>query len=257
MAARYKYKDVKLWYSQAQIFLPSKKMDFLRVCGLTTLARRDDLLAQKRRKRRRLMRECSLSPPPAHCKRKTPSPPSAPAPMTTPYTAEQMNSTPDIEEKKDFLLMFDLSHVSPQQRRGTGSLQTPELHLNLFTSDIIWNALIFKENDRLHLANLDKERTEELLRAIQRKSVTLDTLRYNPLPPGSSPPPPSTGETNSQMHTNKHKHIILQFLRSSNFVIRWLALSAESIKRASVPRLPEPLTSLSAQAKASPAEWSL
>lgn len=231
-------------------------MDFLRVCGLTTLARRDDLLAQKRRKRRRLMRECSLSPPPAHCKRKTPSPPSAPAPLTTPYTAEQMNSTPDMEEKKDFLLMFDLSHVSPQQRRGTASLQTPELHLNLFTLDIIWNALIFKGNDRLNLANLDKERTEELLRAIQRKTVTLDTLRYNP----SSPPPASTGETNSQMHKNKHKHIILRFLRSSNFVIRWLfffALSTESIKRASVPWLAEPLTSLSAQAKASPAEWSL
>lgn len=179
-------------------------MDFLRVCGLTTLARRDDLLARKRRKRRRLMRECSLSPPPAHCKRKTPSPPSAPAPMTTPYTAEQMNSTPDMEEKRDFLLMFDLSHVSPQQRRGTSSLQTPELHLNLFTLDIIWNTVIFKENDRLNFANLDKERTEELLRAIQRKTVTLDTLRYNPLPPVSSPPPLSTGEKNRQMHTNKH-----------------------------------------------------
>ncbi|XP_029697786.1 genetic suppressor element 1-like isoform X1 [Takifugu rubripes] len=140
----------------------SEKMDFLRVCGLTTLAHRDDLLAQKRRKRRRLMRECSLSPPPALCKRKTPSPPSAPAPLTTPYTAEQMNSTPDMEEKKDFLLMFDLSHVSPLQRR-------------------------------------DKERTEDLLRAIQRKTVTLDSLRYNPLPPGSSPPPPSTGDSSSSL----------------------------------------------------------
>uniref|UniRef100_H3C8Z7 Gse1 coiled-coil protein n=1 Tax=Tetraodon nigroviridis TaxID=99883 RepID=H3C8Z7_TETNG len=133
----------------------SEKVDFLRVCGLTTLAHRDHLLARKRWRRRRLMRERSPAPPPAHGKRKSPSPPAAPAPLTTPYTAEQMDSVPEVEEKKDFLLMFHLSHVSPQQRR-------------------------------------DKERTEELLRAIRRKSVTLDTLRYNPLPPCSSPPAPPT-----------------------------------------------------------------
>lgn len=105
------------------------------MCGLTTLAHRDDVLAQKRWKRRRLMRERSVSPPPAHGKRKTPSPPAPPAPLTTPYTAEQMNSVPEVEEKKDFLLMFDLSHVSPQQRRGTGadSLPTLDPHVNLFT----------------------------------------------------------------------------------------------------------------------------
>lgn len=167
------------------------------MCGLTTLAHRDDILAQKRWKRRRLMRERSVSPPPAHGKRKTPSPPVPPAPLTTPYTAEQMNSMPEVEEKKDFLLMFDLSHVSPQQRRGTGadSLPTLDPHVNLFTSShMIENDLISKENDRLHLCNLDKERTEELLRAIQRKTVTLDTLRYNPVPPCSSPPTPPTGE---------------------------------------------------------------
>lgn len=81
------------------------------------------------------MRERSVSPPPAHGKRKTPSPPAPPAPLTTPYTAEQMNSVPEVEEKKDFLLMFDLSHVSPQQRRGTGadSLPTLDPHVNLFT----------------------------------------------------------------------------------------------------------------------------
>lgn len=47
--------------------------------------------------------------------------------------------------------------------------------------------------------SVDKERTEELLRAIQRKTVTLDTLRYNPLPPCSSPAP-STGETHTDTH---------------------------------------------------------
>lgn len=67
------------------------------------------------------MRERSLSPPPARGKRKSPPPAAPPAPLTTPYTAEQMNSAPEAEGKKDFLLLFDLSHVSPQQRRGTSS----------------------------------------------------------------------------------------------------------------------------------------
>ncbi|XP_056273582.1 genetic suppressor element 1-like isoform X2 [Pseudoliparis swirei] len=138
----------------------SEKVDFLRVCGLTTLAHRDELLTRKRRKRRRMMRERSLSPPAARGKRKASSPSAPSTPLTTPYSAEQMDSTPELHEKKDFLLMFNLSHVSPQQRR-------------------------------------DKERTEELLRAIQRKSVTLDTLRYNPLPPCSSPPAHLTGDSSS------------------------------------------------------------
>ncbi|XP_068579433.1 genetic suppressor element 1-like isoform X1 [Cebidichthys violaceus] len=138
----------------------SEKVDFLRVCGLTTLAHRDELLVRKRRKRRRMMRERSLSPPAARGKRKASSPSTPSTPLTTPYSAEQMDSTPELHEKKDFLLMFNLSHVSPQQRR-------------------------------------DKERTEELLRAIQRKTVTLDTLRYNPLPPCSSPPAHLTGDSSS------------------------------------------------------------
>ncbi|KAK5928181.1 hypothetical protein CgunFtcFv8_013264 [Champsocephalus gunnari] len=138
----------------------SEKVDFLRVCGLTTLANRDEILARKRRKRRRMMRERSLSPPTVRGKRKATSP-STPTPsLTTPYSAEQMDSTPELHEKKDFLHMFNLSHVSPQQRR-------------------------------------DKERTEELLSAIQKKTVTLDTLRFNPLPPCSSPPAPSNGDSSS------------------------------------------------------------
>ncbi|XP_071776383.1 genetic suppressor element 1-like [Centroberyx gerrardi] len=138
----------------------SEKVDFLRVCGLTTLAHRDELLERKKRKRRRMLRERSLSPPAVRGKRKACAPPTTPPPLSTPYTAEQMDSTPELEGKKDFLLMFNLSHVSPQQRR-------------------------------------DKEKTEELLKAIQRKTVTLDTLRYNPLPPCSSPPAPSTGDSSS------------------------------------------------------------
>ncbi|KAM6961418.1 genetic suppressor element 1-like [Aplochiton taeniatus] len=135
----------------------SNKVEFLGVCGLTTLAHRDELLCQKRRKRRRMLRERSLSPPAVPGKRKTPSPPS---PLTTRFTPEQMDRTPQLEDKKHFLTMFRLGHVTPQQRR-------------------------------------EKEKTEELLKAIQRKTVTLDTLRYNPLPSCSSPPAPETGESSA------------------------------------------------------------
>lgn len=99
-------------------FLSPKKVDFLRVCGLTTLTHRDELLARKRRKRRRMMRERSLSPPAVRGKRKASSPSTPTTPLTTPYSAEQMDSAPELTEKKDFLHMFNLSHVSPQQRRG-------------------------------------------------------------------------------------------------------------------------------------------
>uniref|UniRef100_A0A3Q3WPR9 Genetic suppressor element-like domain-containing protein n=1 Tax=Mola mola TaxID=94237 RepID=A0A3Q3WPR9_MOLML len=146
----------------------SEKVDFLQACSLTTLAHRDEILARKRRKRRRMMRERSLSPPAVKGKRKAPSPSTLTTPLTTPFSTEQMNSTPELEEKKGFLLMFSLTHVSLQQRR-------------------------------------DKERTEELLKAIQTKTVTLDTLRYNPLPQCSSPAP-STGET----HTHENACLKLQ-----------------------------------------------
>ncbi|CAB1441042.1 unnamed protein product [Pleuronectes platessa] len=148
----------------------SEKVEFLGMCGLTTVTHRDELLVKKRRKRRRMMRERSVSPPAGQGKRKSASPSTPPTPLTTPFSAEQMDSTPELEEKKDFLLMFNLSHISPQQRR-------------------------------------DKERAEELLRAIQRKTVTLDTLRYNPLPPCSSPPAPSTSDSSSapgQCQSNGH-----------------------------------------------------
>ncbi|XP_017261512.1 genetic suppressor element 1 isoform X2 [Kryptolebias marmoratus] len=138
----------------------SEKVDFLRSCGLTTLVRRDELLAQMRRKRRRMMRERSASPPAVQGKRKVSSPSTPTASLITPYSAEQMDSTPELQEKKDFLLMFNLTHVSPQQRR-------------------------------------DKERTEELLKAIQRKAVTLDTIRYNPRPLCRSPAAPSAGDSSS------------------------------------------------------------
>uniref|UniRef100_A0A8C4YZC3 Genetic suppressor element-like domain-containing protein n=1 Tax=Gadus morhua TaxID=8049 RepID=A0A8C4YZC3_GADMO len=134
----------------------SEKVEFLGALGLTTQRHRSEILERKRRKWRRMMKERSPSPPPAAQGRKK----RCPSPLTTPYTAAQMDSSPALEEKKGFLQMFSLAHVTPQQRR-------------------------------------DKEHTEGLLRAIQQKTVTLDTLRYNTLPPCSSPespgssPPPS------------------------------------------------------------------
>nr|XP_057931805.1 genetic suppressor element 1-like isoform X2 [Doryrhamphus excisus] len=162
----------------------SEKVDFLHMCSLVPLARRDEILQHKKRKRRRMLRERSPSPPVVQGKKKA-------SPLTTPYTAEQMDGAPELPEKKDFLRMFKLSHVSPQQRR-------------------------------------DKEKTEELLKAIQKNIVTLDTLRYNSTSPCSSPlaaaasstgessaPPPSC-QSNGHLYLNspspsppylhKHKH---------------------------------------------------
>ncbi|KAG7281886.1 hypothetical protein CRUP_031135 [Coryphaenoides rupestris] len=126
----------------------SEKVEFLGVLGLTTQRHRLQILERKRRKRRRMMRERSppLPPPPSTAgqgKKKGIS-----AALTTPYTALQMDSSPKLEEKKDFLQMFSLAHVTPQQRR-------------------------------------DKEQTEGLLRAIQKK--TSNGQSY-PDSPGSSPP---------------------------------------------------------------------
>uniref|UniRef100_A0A8C7C806 Gse1 coiled-coil protein n=1 Tax=Oncorhynchus kisutch TaxID=8019 RepID=A0A8C7C806_ONCKI len=138
----------------------SEKVCFLRVCGLTTLAHRDQLLHQKRRKRRRMLRERSISPQAGRGKRKTSPHPAAPAPtLCTTLTPEEMNCSPHLEDKKHFLNMFSLSHVTNQQRR-------------------------------------DKEKMEGLLKAIKLKSVTLDTIRYNPLPLCRSPPVSPTGESN-------------------------------------------------------------
>lgn len=142
----------------------SEKVDFLRTCGLTTLANRDEILAQKRKKRRRMLRERSPSPPAVRRKKKA-----CTTPLTTPYTPEQLDNTPKLEEKQDFLRTFNLTHVSPQERR-------------------------------------DKEKTEELLRAIKRKTVTLDTLRYNPLPPCNTPPPPLNGDSSSVPLPNGHPY---------------------------------------------------
>uniref|UniRef100_A0A8C8MGG0 Genetic suppressor element-like domain-containing protein n=1 Tax=Oncorhynchus tshawytscha TaxID=74940 RepID=A0A8C8MGG0_ONCTS len=148
----------------------SEKVCFLRVCGLTTLAHRDQLFHQKRRKRRRMLRERSISPPPVQGKRKTPCSTVAPVPpLSTTLTPEEMDCFPQLEDKKHFLNMLSLSHVTSQQRR-------------------------------------DKEKMEGLLKAIKLKSVTLDTIRYNPLPLCSSTPVLSTDYPDSPSPLPPYPH---------------------------------------------------
>ncbi|XP_067905211.1 genetic suppressor element 1 isoform X3 [Heterodontus francisci] len=96
----------------------SEKLDFLRVFSLTTQARREELLKQKRRKRRRMLMERSPSPPSVPNKRHAPSPRLPPA---SKYSADEMNSTPDLAEKKRFLTSFSLAHILPEKRKVDSS----------------------------------------------------------------------------------------------------------------------------------------
>jgi len=73
------------------------------------------LLSQKRRKRRRMLRERSPSPPTVQNKRRTPSPR---LPLSTRYSPDEMNNSPNFEEKKRFLTIFNLTHISAEKRKG-------------------------------------------------------------------------------------------------------------------------------------------
>ncbi|XP_039503729.1 genetic suppressor element 1-like [Pimephales promelas] len=123
----------------------TEKTEFLGLFGLTTLSKRDELLEMKRRKRRRMMQERMPSPSAVQSKRKTPSPP-----LTTRFTPEEMDRTAELDDKKHFLSMFHLNHVSVDERRKN-------------------------------------KKIEDLLEAIKQKTVTLNTLRYASDTPLSSP----------------------------------------------------------------------
>ncbi|XP_045149723.1 genetic suppressor element 1 isoform X2 [Echinops telfairi] len=97
----------------------SEKLDFLQLFGLTTQQQKEELLLQKRRKRRRILRERSPSPPTVQSKRQTPSPR---LPLSTRYSPDDMNSSPNLEEKKKFLTIFNLTHISAEQRKDTERL---------------------------------------------------------------------------------------------------------------------------------------
>uniref|UniRef100_A0A673IF58 Genetic suppressor element 1-like n=1 Tax=Sinocyclocheilus rhinocerous TaxID=307959 RepID=A0A673IF58_9TELE len=93
----------------------TEKTKFLCLFGLTTLSKRDELLEMKRRKRRRMLQERVPSPSAVPSKRKTPSPPHPP--LSTHFTPEEMDRTDELDDKKHFLSMFDLSHVSQEERQ--------------------------------------------------------------------------------------------------------------------------------------------
>ncbi|XP_006888929.1 PREDICTED: genetic suppressor element 1 [Elephantulus edwardii] len=97
----------------------SEKLEFLQLFGLTTQQQKEELLMQKRRKRRRMLRERSPSPPAVQCKRQSPSPRLA---LSTRYSPDEMNSSPNFEEKKKFLTIFNLTHISAEKRKDTERL---------------------------------------------------------------------------------------------------------------------------------------
>uniref|UniRef100_A0A671QU23 Genetic suppressor element 1-like n=1 Tax=Sinocyclocheilus anshuiensis TaxID=1608454 RepID=A0A671QU23_9TELE len=126
----------------------TEKTEFLCLFGLTTLSKRDELLEMKKRKRRMMLQERVPSPSVVPNKRKTPSPPHPP--LSTCFTPEEMDRTEELDDKKHFLSIFSLSHVSQEERQ---------------------------ENKKI----------VDLLEAIKQKTVTLDTLRNATDTPCSSP----------------------------------------------------------------------
>lgn len=172
------------------------------------------------------MRERSLSPEPAQTKRQTPS---TPTPiLSTRYTPEEMDKAPELENKKHFLNVFNLNHVSQEQRIGVCA----HTHMHTFCVSVFlclmilyasWRRqtltilyLIFwlylyllffffafvevyeLKNSALCFTIPEKEKVVNLLDAIKKKTVTLDTLRYATYSPCSSPPTAASGRTCTQ-----------------------------------------------------------
>ncbi|XP_062442347.1 genetic suppressor element 1 isoform X2 [Rhea pennata] len=135
----------------------SEKLEFLQLFGLTTQQQKEELLSQKRRKRRRMLRERSPSPPTVQSKRRTPSPR---LPLSTRYSPDEMNNSPNFEEKKRFLTIFNLTHISAEKRKAS------------------------------HAA--DKEKLVEMLQAMKQKTtpavvVVKSSPRDSPGIPGTEP----------------------------------------------------------------------
>lgn len=102
-----------------------QKLNFLAVFGLTTLSQRDELLERKRKKRRKMMREQSPIPVQSKCQ----TPPTPTPTLSTRYTPEDMDRAPELENKKHFLNMFNLNHVSQEQKIGVYA----HAHMHLYS----------------------------------------------------------------------------------------------------------------------------
>lgn len=72
-----------------------------------------------------MLRERSPSPPAVASKR-------LPPPLSTRFTPEEMDNSPELEAKKRFLTMFSLNHLSTQQRKGTKGLTHTHTHTHNF-----------------------------------------------------------------------------------------------------------------------------
>ncbi|XP_078283381.1 genetic suppressor element 1-like isoform X2 [Rhinoraja longicauda] len=88
-----------------------RKMLLLGAVGLTTQSKKDEVIEQKMRRRRRMLRE--RTPSPFGLEQK-PLPPQVPYLKLSP---DELNKTSDFEEKKQFLALFKLTHLSPAQKK--------------------------------------------------------------------------------------------------------------------------------------------
>lgn len=86
-----------------------------------------------------MLRERSPSPPVSHSKRTPPLPQ-----LNTRFTPEEMDQAPELEDKKRFLTMFRLSHVTAQQRKGKRcklmhqmDAEDTQLLLPIFLKDVV------------------------------------------------------------------------------------------------------------------------
>uniref|UniRef100_A0A672S1G4 Genetic suppressor element 1-like n=1 Tax=Sinocyclocheilus grahami TaxID=75366 RepID=A0A672S1G4_SINGR len=147
----------------------TEKTEFLCLFGLTTLSKRDKLLEMKKRKRRMMLQERVPSPSAVPNKRKTLSPPHPP--LCTRFTPEEMDRTEELDDKKHFLSIFSLSHVSKEERQKN-------------------------------------KKIVDMLEAIKQKTVTLDTLRNATDTPCSSPAASSVSNVHPepQNHSPENHH---------------------------------------------------
>ncbi|XP_072365894.1 genetic suppressor element 1-like isoform X2 [Scyliorhinus torazame] len=92
-----------------------RKMLFLGAVGLTTQSRKEEVKWQKMRKRRRMLRE--RSPPPLYLEKKRHPPLPPPRVCSIIHSPEELNRAADFEEKKQFLALFNLKHLTAAQRK--------------------------------------------------------------------------------------------------------------------------------------------
>ncbi|XP_067857112.1 genetic suppressor element 1-like [Heptranchias perlo] len=94
-----------------------RKLLFLGAVGLTTQSKKEEVKQQKMRKRRRMLRERSPSPLCLKKKRRSPLPLPPPRVRSISHSPDELNKATDFEEKKQFLALFDLKHLTAAQRK--------------------------------------------------------------------------------------------------------------------------------------------